>query len=49
MRLPRITSVALVSGGAPDGMHTLFTRVGKKAAGRELDGVIHDGFPEAER
>ena len=24
-------------------------RVGKKAAGRMLDGVIHDGFPEAAR
>ena len=22
-----------------------FYRVGKKAAGRELDGVIHDGYP----
>ena len=24
-------------------------RVGKKAAGRELDGVVHDGFPEVNR
>lgn len=36
----------LVAGGAPDGMHTLYTRVGKKVAGRELDGVIHDAFPK---
>jgi hypothetical protein len=28
------------------GVHTLF-RVGKKAAGRLLDGVLHDAYPEA--
>lgn len=27
--------------------HTLYTRVGKKAAGRLLDGIEHDGFPVA--
>lgn len=26
-----------------------FTKVGKKAAGRLLDGVLHDGFPEVRR
>ena len=30
-----------VSGG-----HVIMRRVGKKAAGRELDGMIHDGWPE---
>ena len=29
--------------------NTLMLRVGKKAAGRTLDGVIHDAFPEASR
>lgn len=27
--------------------HTVMHRVGKKIAGRELDGVTHDGYPEA--
>lgn len=32
----------------PEGQpHRMMERVGKKAAGRLLDGVLHDGFPEA--
>lgn len=33
--------------GHPDGLHQAVCRVGKKAAGRALDGVIHDGRPGA--
>jgi len=37
------------SGGAsgPEEPDQIMGRVGKKAAGRQLDGVQHDGFPEA--
>jgi protein gp37 len=33
---------AIEAGPAPGGMY----RVGKKVAGRHLDGVLHDGFPQ---
>lgn len=32
--------------GRPDGLHQAVYRVGKKAAGRHLDGIIHDARPE---
>jgi protein gp37 len=32
-----------------DGMRQGMRRIGKKAAGRELDGVTHDDYPEVTR
>jgi hypothetical protein len=33
----------------PGGVETCFRRVGKKKAGRMLDGVIHDAWPPKKR
>lgn len=38
-----------VVGSFPDDPHTFVAKVGKKAAGRLLDGVLHDAYPEVVR
>jgi protein gp37 len=43
---PGLCSSCIDCEPAPGDRAVKFARVGKRAAGRELDGVTHDGFPE---